>query len=148
MKVGDRLLRADNLAKAQERYEQAVQADRASAGPRIRLAQVELRRGKYVEAARHIRAAMAAEPNWLSSAPDVRAIHGEPEILDGLLAKLESHVQARPEDRDAWLVLGVEKLLSGRMNEARDVFLRLADRRPDATLQALLDATAKKPQDP
>ena len=66
------------------------------------------------------------------------------------VAKLESHLQASPNDRDGWLVLGAEWYLSGRARQAADVFTRLNDRKPDATLAAFLDATTPDalPRDP
>ena len=69
--------------------------------------------------------------------------------------KLETHLQANPDDRDAWLVLGAEWFLSGRTTKAADVFRRLNDpnRKPDVALAAFLDASnqaelkAAKPPD-
>jgi hypothetical protein len=141
MTFGDRLFRVGNLVKATERYEQAVRADPKAAAPRVRLAQVALRRGKYSEAADRLREAQAAEPGWLINATDVQALFGEPATFAKVLAQLESHLQAHPNDRDAWLVLGAELYLSGRTQRAADVFLRLTDRAPDETLAAFLDAT-------
>ena len=59
------------------------------------------------------------------------------------MARLESHVQIHPDDRNAWLVLGAEWFLSGRTARAADVFLRLDDpnRKADIALAAFLDAS-------
>ena len=63
------------------------------------------------------------------------------------LAKLESHLQANPGDRDGWFVLGAEWYLSGRARQAADVFQRLTDRQPDAALAEFLEvASPPKPE--
>jgi len=146
--IGDRLLRADNLHRAAERYEQALNADPTAAAPRVRLAQVALARGQYGEAANRFREAMTAEPGWLINAPDIQAIYGEPSVFARLIAKLESHVQAHPNDRDAWFLLGAQWYLSGQSRKATDVFLRLSDRRGDPALTAFLDASTPRHPDP
>jgi len=142
--VGDRLFRAGNSRRAAERYEQAALADPNAAAPRIGLAQLALARGDYAEAAGHVREALTAQPGWLIHARDISATYGEPADFAAQIAKLESHVQAHPTDRDAWLVLGAQWYLSGQTRKAADVFLRLTDRKPDATLEAFLDASASK----
>jgi hypothetical protein len=141
--VGDRLLRAGNLKKAEERYLQAMRAAPDLAAPRVRLAQVAIARGNYAEAASRLREAETAEPGWIVTAPDIQAIFGEPTDFTRQLAKLESHVQTHPDDRDAWLVLGAEWFLSGRTAKAADVFKRLDDpaRKSDVALAAFLDAS-------
>ena len=117
--------------------------DVASAGPRIRLAQVALVREQYAEAAHRFREAETAQPGWIVTAPDIQGIYGEPAEFAGRLARLESYLQVHPDDRDAWLVLGAEWYLSGRTARAADVFLRLNDpaRKSDIALAAFLDAT-------
>ncbi|HEV3121726.1 MAG TPA: tetratricopeptide repeat protein, partial [Isosphaeraceae bacterium] len=109
--VGDRLFRKGNLHRAAERYEQALQAEPGSAWPRLRLAQVELVRGRYTEAANRYREAQAADPNWMAHAPDIQAIYAEPADFAGPIKKLETHLQLDPADRDGWLVLGAQWFL-------------------------------------
>src|SRR5206468_3344721 len=130
-----------NNHRAEQRYMQAVQANPHSARPRVRLAQLALVRGDYEDAAEQFRSATTAEPGWLINATDVQALFAEPGDFAKALAKLESHLQVTPNDRDGWLVLGAEWFLSGRTRQAADVFTRLNDRKPDATLAAFLDAT-------
>lgn len=139
--VGDRLFRAGNNRRAAERYEQAAKADPHAAAPRVRLAQCALVKGQYIEAANHFREAQTAEPGWLANATDIQTIYAEPADFAKQIAALESHLQVHPRDRDAWLVLGAQWYLSGRTQKASDVFLRLSDRAPDATLAAFLDAS-------
>lgn len=141
MTLGDRLFRSGNFIRAVERYEQAIRADPGEADPRVRLAQVALVRGRYGEAANKLREAQTAEPGWLATAADVQALYPEPADFARHVAKLEAHLQARPEDRDGWLVLGALWYLSGHTQKAADVFLRLSDRLGDPTLQAFLAAT-------
>jgi Tetratricopeptide repeat len=138
--IGDRLFRAGNLHRAAERYEQAARADPQSAAPHVRLAQAAILRGQYAEAANQFRDAVAAEPDWLSRASDIQSIYAEPGDFAKEIARLESHLQANPNNRDAWLVLGAQWFLSGRTQKAADVFVRLADRKGDAALEAFLDA--------
>ncbi|MDR3633475.1 MAG: tetratricopeptide repeat protein [Isosphaeraceae bacterium] len=142
--LGDRLFRAGNTRKAEERFEQALRSDPNSAVPHVRLAQLALVRAQYSEGANQLRAAQTAEPGWLIRAPDVQALFAEPADFARHIAKLESHLQANPNDRDAWLVLGAEWFLSGRTRKAADVFLRLSDRQPDAALAAFLDAATPR----
>ena len=87
--------------------------------------------------------AITAEPSWLGRARDVQDLYGEPADFHAVLAAIEAHLQAEPADRDAWLVLGAQLYLSGRVDRAVDVFQRLSDR-PDATLAALLDASGAR----
>jgi tetratricopeptide (TPR) repeat protein len=139
--IGDNLFRAGNRHRAEQRYTQAARANPNSAKPHVRLAQLALVRGDYLEAAEQFRAATTAEPGWLINATDVQALFAEPGDFAQALAKLETHLQATPSDRDGWLVLGAEWYLSGRTRQAADVFTRLNDRKPDATLASFLDAT-------
>lgn len=139
--LGDRLFRAGNLKRASERYDQAIRAHTRSASPRVRLAQIALVRSQFAEAARQLREAQAAEPGWIVTASDIQAIYAEPSDFAKQIAKLESHLQANPDNRDAWLVLGAQLYLSGRTQKAADVFVRLSDRKPEAVLDAFLAAT-------
>ncbi len=143
LSIGDRLFRAGNLKKAEERYLQAQRAASNQAAPHVRLAQVAVARGQYTEAANRLRDAETAQPGWLLTAPDIQAIYGEPAEFLRQVARLESFVHAHPEDRDAWLVLGAQWFLSGRTARASDVFLRLDDprRKPDLALAAFLFAS-------
>ena len=120
------------------------------AAPRVHLAQVAIARSNYSEAASRLREAETAQPGWIVTAPDVQSIFGEPTDFTRQIARLESHVQTHPEDRDAWLVLGAEWFLSGRTARAADVFKRLNDpaRRSDVALAAFLDASNQQPQRP
>jgi hypothetical protein len=140
--LGDRLFRNGNLHRSADRYEQAMNANPNAATPRVRLAQIALVRGNYAEAANRFREAQAAEPEWLLNAPDIQAIYAEPGDFAAPIAKLETHLQVHPNDRDGWLVLGAQWYLSGRTRQAADVFRRLTDRAIDPTLTAFLDATA------
>lgn len=138
--LGDRLFRGDKLSLAVKRYEQAIKADPDRAEPRARLAQVAIMKGQYVEAANYLREAEAAEPGWLATAEDVQGLYREPGDFARQVAKLEAHLQTKPEDRDAWLVLGSLWYLSGRTQKAADVFVRLSDRKEDPALKAFLRA--------
>lgn len=144
VEIGDRSFRGDNNKKAEERYRLAIKADPTSAVPHVRLAQVALVRGRYADAAKHFRDAVAAEPGFLLNAPDIESVYSEPADFARELAELEKHLQAEPGDRDAWFVLGAEWYLSGRTQKAADAFQRLTDRRPDLALAAFLDATSPR----
>lgn len=137
---GDRLFRAGNTKRAEERYQQALAAAPNQAAPHVRLAQIALVRGNYAEAADRFRDAETAEPGWIATAPDIQSLYGEPSDFAAPISKLESHLQTHPNDRDAWLVLGAQWFLSGRTRQAADVFVRLDDphRRPDVALAAFL----------
>jgi hypothetical protein len=141
--LGDRLFRAGNFKRAEERYLQAIRAASELAKPRFRLAQIALVRGQYDVAADRIREAQTAQPGWILNAPDIQAVFAEPGDFANAIARLETHLQANPIDRDAWLVLGAEWFLSGRTTKAADVFKRLDDpnRKPDDALAAFLDAS-------
>jgi hypothetical protein len=141
--VGDRLLRAGNVKKAEERYQQATRSAPDLAAPRVRLAQIAFVRANYTDAALKLREAETAQPGWIITAPDLQSIFGEPTEFARHIAKLETHLQSHPDDRDAWLVLGAEWFLTGRTAKAADVFQRLNDpkRKPDVALAAFLDAS-------
>jgi cytochrome c-type biogenesis protein CcmH/NrfG len=125
-------------------YEQAIRANPDRAEPRARLAFIALARGKYQDAANKLREALTAEPGWLATAGDLQSVFREPAVFDGHVAKLEAHLQGKPEDRDAWLVLGSIWYFSGRTQKAADIFTRLSDRLEDATLRAFQLATKAK----
>lgn len=145
--IGDRMFRTGNLKRAEERYQQAITAAPELAAPRARLAQVALSRGRYAVAADQLRQAETAQPGWILKAPDIQALYREPGDYARDLAKLETHLQIEPEDRDAWLVLGAQWFLSGRTAKAADVFRRLDDpnRRSDVALEAFLEASNQAP---
>ena len=148
VELGDRAFRGGNTKKAEERYLLAIKADPTSVVPHVHLAQLAMTRGKYRDAAESLRAAVAigAGSGWLANAPDVQAIFSEPGDFARQLARLETHLQANPSDRDAWFVLGAEQYLSGRARQAADVFQRLTDRQPDEALAAFLEvASPPKP---
>ncbi len=140
---GDRLFRAGNSKKAEERYLQAIRIAPDEAAPHLRLALIAVVRGNYTEAAMRLREAETAQPGWIVTAPDIEAIFGEPAEFSRHVARLETYIQSHPDDRDAWLVLGAEWFLSGRTAKAADVFQRLNDprRKPDTALSAFLDAS-------
>jgi tetratricopeptide (TPR) repeat protein len=142
LELGDRSFRGGNTKRAEERYVLASKADAASPMPHVHLAQVSLVRKNYAIAAKQIRSAITAAQGsaWLANAPDIQTMYAEPGDFARHLAKLESHLQANPGDRDAWFVYGVEWYLSGRTQQAADAFRRLTDRRPDEALSAFLDA--------
>ncbi|AMV36332.1 tetratricopeptide repeat protein [Planctomyces sp. SH-PL62] len=147
---GDRMFRVGNLKRAEDRYRQAIRLNPHVAGPRLRLAQVALVRERYSEAADLLREAETAEPGWILTAKDVQALYAEPADFARHLARLEEHLHQKPEDRDAWLVLGAQWFLSRRENKAADVFLRLDDprRKPDVALAAFLDAARLRDREP
>lgn len=146
VEIGDRSFRGSNIHRAEEKYNLAVKADPASPDPHVHLAQVSMARGDYSAAADHLRDAVtvAANAGWLLNAADIQSIFAEPADFARQLAKLESHLQANPNDRDAWFVLGAEWYLAGRSKQASDVFQRLTDRKPDEALAAFLDASRPK----
>lgn len=146
VEVGDRSFRAHNIKRAEEKYLLAVKADPASPMPHVHLAQVSMARGQYQAAADHIRDAVtvAGDGAWLANVADIQAIFAEPADFARQLARLETHLQANPNDRDAWFVLGAETYLSGRTRQAFDVFQRLTDRRSDEALTAFLDASTPR----
>jgi tetratricopeptide (TPR) repeat protein len=139
--IGNRLFRAGNLKRAADRYEQAAKLDPDSAAPRVGLAQIAFVHSEYTQAAEQFRAAIDAEPGWLIKAPDVQATYAEPADFAKQIARLESHLQTNPADRDAWFVLGAQWYLSGRTRQAADIFVRLSDRKPDLALATFLDAS-------
>ena len=145
--IGDRSFRGRNIKRAEEKYNLAVKADPTSPVPHVHLAQVSMARGNYEAAADHLRDAVtvAGDGAWLVNVPDIQAIFGEPGDFAKQLARLETHLQANPNDRDAWFVLGAETYLSGRARQAFDVFQRLTDRRSDEALAAFLDASRPRP---
>lgn len=143
--LGDRLFKAGNLKRAEERYSQALQADARATAPMVGLAQIAIVRGDYAEAADRFRVAHAADPAWLQGHPrDVESLYVEPAAFHKQIAALEAHLQAEPGDRDAWFVLGCQWLLSGRPQRAADVFLRLSDRKEDRDVAAFLAAADAK----
>lgn len=146
MTVGDRLFRAGNLKRAEERYQQALRAAPDLAAPHIRLAQIAIARANYTEAADRFRQAEIAQPGWLITASDIQSIYAEPAAFARTVSRLESHLQVHPDDRAAWLVLGAQWFLTGRTTKAADVFRRLNDpkRKSDVALSAFLDASNQK----
>ena len=143
IEVGDRSFRGGNYRRAEERYQLAVKANPESPWPHVRLAQIAMVRGDYNKAAGNLRDAVATTrgAGWLLEAPDIQSIFAEPGDFSKQIAHLETYLQAHPNDRNAWFVLGAENYFSGRTRIASDAFLRLTDRSPDAALTAFLDAS-------
>jgi cytochrome c-type biogenesis protein CcmH/NrfG len=139
--LGDRMFRAKNFPRAVQRYEQALKENPRSIEARLRLAQVAIERDRFREAIEFLSEAQEIDPRWLTRPDDVQALYKEPNDYARLITRLESHLQAHPDDRDAWLVLGAQLFFTGRTVDAADAFLRLTDRRPDELLQAFLDQT-------
>lgn len=128
--LGDRHFRSRNLAKASERYRAAVDASPSSFVPHLRLAQIEFSRRAYQAAADRLRESLVAAPNW-PTGPEASQVVGRlpglyanPGQLDIEIHALESYLQTRPDDHDAWLVLGMEWLLTNDLPKASDAFLR------------------------
>lgn len=144
VKMGDNLFRAGNLNRARERYQQASRADASAAVPRLRLAEVAMVNGKYAEAANGLREAEAAEPGWLNHARDIQPLFGDPADFAAQISKVETYLQAHPEDRDAWMILGINKLLTGKAQDAADIFLSIGDEPLDPALSAFLAASRRK----
>jgi len=146
VEIGDRSFRVGGIKRAEDKYKLAAKADPSAPAPHVHLAQVSIVRGDYTSAADRLRDAVTVAPNaeLLLRVPDIQAMFGEPADFAKQLARLESHLQANPNDRDAWFVLGAERYLSGRSKEASDVFQRLTDRRPDEALAAFMDASRTK----
>jgi hypothetical protein len=146
VEIGDRSFRGGNIKRAEDKYILAAKADPTSPMPHVHMAQVSLARGDYAAAADRLRDAVtvALEGGWLLTAPDIQTMFGEPTDFARHLARLESHLQANPNDRDAWFVLGAEYYLSGRSKQASDVFERLTDRKADEALAAFMDASKTK----
>ena len=142
VELGDRAFRGGNYKKATERYKLASKVNFDSPVPSIHLAQVAVLHGDYATAAENLRESINAsrDMQWLSNVPDIQSMYGEPAEFARLLARLESHLQTHPDDRDAWFVLGAQNYFSGRHQLATDAFLRLTDRRPDPPLSAFLRA--------
>ncbi|ODT97859.1 MAG: hypothetical protein ABS79_06830 [Planctomycetes bacterium SCN 63-9] len=147
--IGDRLFRANNFKKAGERYLQAARLDPYAAEPRIRLIQLAFVRGQYAEAAHQLRQVSTVQPGWLRIPFDIQSIYGEPVDFSRYIARLESHLHAHPQDRDAWLVLGAQWFLTGRKSKAADIFLRLDDprQRPDVALAAFINNSGTQAPD-
>ena len=141
--LGDRLFRAGNFKKAEERYLQAIRMAPDQAKPRFRLAQIAMMRGQYDSGGRADSRGGDRAARLDLNAPDIQALYAEPADFANNVARLETHLQANPNDRDAWLVLGAEWFLSGRTTKAADVFKRLNDpnRKPDIALAAFLEAS-------
>ena len=144
------MFRAGNFKKAEERYLQAMRVAPDLAVPRVRLA-----RSRWFVANTRTPPTGCERPKPLNPAgsrmhPISRRFTASRPNSPALVARLESHLQANPDDRDAWLVLGAEWFLSGRTNKAADVFKRLNDpnRKPDVALAAFLDASNQAAQQP
>ena len=140
---GDNLLHAGILGRARERYQEAARVDFSSAIPKMRIAEIAMIGGHYAEAADGMREAQAADPRWLDHPRDIQPLFGDPSDFDAQLAKLETHLQAHPEDRDAWLLLGINRLLTGKSEVAADIFLRITGDKPDPTVSAFLAAARR-----
>ena len=117
--IGDRLFRAGNLKRAEERYQQALRVAPDRADPYVRLAQIAIARCNYVDAADRLRRAETAQPGWIITAADIQSIYAEPAAFAETVARLESHLQVHPDDRDAWLVLGAPVVLERADSQGR-----------------------------
>lgn len=76
----------------------------------------------YEPAAMAIRRAIRAFPDAVNSPVDIRQPYGQPGDFDRQAAALEDHVRAKPDDSDAWLVLGFIRHFSGQRELATRTF--------------------------
>ena len=140
--VGDRLLRAGNVKKAEERYQQATRS-----APDLAAPESAWRRSRSFEPItpmRHSDYERRRPPSPVGSSPrriSSQSLASQTEFARHI-ARLETHLQSHPDDRDAWLVLG-RVVPHRRTAKAADVFQRLNDpkRKPDVALAAFLDAS-------
>ncbi len=148
--MGDRMFRAGDHKRAEDRYRRAARLAPSSATPPMRLAQVAVARGRYATAAALLRDAEAAEPGWLAAAKDVMTLYRDPADHARDLDALAEFVRTNPEDRDAALVLGAQLFLIRREAQAADVFRQLDDPRHkvDLALAAFLRATGVREVEP
>ena len=142
--LGDRSFRGGSYHRAEERYKLAAKANPGTPIPHLHLAQIALIREDYTTAAGYLRDAVASTrgSSWLLETPDIMSMYGEPGDFAKQLARLESWLQAHPDDRNGWFVLGAENYLAGHHQVATDAFLRLSDRSGDEALAAFTDAAS------
>jgi hypothetical protein len=140
--LGDRLLRAGNVKKAEGRYQQAMRSAPELVTPRIGLAHIAFIRGEYSRAALWLHEVAVIQPGWVKGMPDVQPMFGEPAEFARHIAKLKTYIRSHPKDRDAWFVLGAEWFLTRRTVRAADIFRGLLDpkREPEVSLAAFLVA--------
>lgn len=141
---GDRFFQTGKTATAKERYRLALKSDPELGDARARLSVLALIKGDRREALGLIHEAVTQDPDWPKTAGNVQSMFSEPAQFHKLIADLEAEVQANPADREAQTLLGIQLYLSGRTDRAKDVFLRLNDRKPDLTLAAFMDAAKIK----
>lgn len=134
--LGDMYFRVGRYDRALDSYERAGVFASRDANLQLILSDAFFAMGRYGEAARAIRAAIAIEPTLVESRADKRGFYGVIGDFERHIDALEAWVQRNPQDGDAWLVLGVNRLFREELTSARDAF------RQAATLARPEDRTA------
>src|SRR5262249_2972889 len=129
--LGALLYQSGQLRAAQEALERAVKLAPSQRPARINLALVLSRRGKFVEAARAVQAALDIEPD----APAALVVQGLVRIHEDLALAAESALKAlrvRKDNHEAWALLAVVRLLEDRQQAAEDAAFRALEASPSS----------------
>ena len=112
---GDRLFRAGNLKKAEERYHQALKAASNKAAPYLRLEQVAWSR-EAITPRPPTGFVMPRPPNpaGCAIAPDVQSLYAEPAEFSRHVTRLESYLQIASRRPRRLAGPGAQWFLSGR----------------------------------
>ncbi len=121
-------------------YNQALDLDKEDPIARFAIAHCLFALGVYRTAGRNIRIGLDAYPEWGVVNLELPKFYRRDDEFDHHLDKLRKHAERHPADRDVQLLLGYCLHFSGRRDEARRQFEKLAkpprfDRHADLFLQ-------------
>ena len=94
--------------------------------------------GGYDASADAIRRGLGLVPDVIDRPIDVSRQYGGAAELRSHLGALESHVEAHPDDANAWFVLGYVRFSTGEPESAAAAFAKAASLRPDDPYAAIL----------
>ena len=90
--------------------------------------------GRYEEAGQTLRRAVRLFPDIVAVAMNRRDFYSDPTLFECQLARLADHVRHNPADAQARFLLAYNYYFSGRLAEARDHFVALGPRDPEAAI--------------
>ncbi len=141
---GEKEFRSGNYDVARRSFSYAVLEDPEDGFSELAYGLAHFALGGYDAAADAIRRGLGLVPDVIDRPIDVSRQYGGAEDLRSHMGALDSHVVARPDDANAWFVLGYVRFSTGEPESAAIAFSKAASLQPGDPYAAILrDAAAR-----
>ncbi len=137
---GSALFRAGRYAEAADAFRLAARSDHGDAAARLFVGHAYFALGRYADAIGFIRRAFDLQPKIAMLDYGIHALYGNAADFDKHVAALKAAAEARPNDRELWLLLGYVHRYSGNRDAGVAALTRAYEIEPrDRLTRALLD---------